>query len=96
MRAVGVVCLGPLLGRSATAPPHQQRLLLSAMILLDAIAGLWILVQYAFEVILTYLCRQFCALGPLPDLMHADNLQSSITACSPRCEHVKSLLTRRL
>lgn len=48
--AVGVVCLGPLLGRSATAAPHQRRLLLTAMILLDAITAVWILAQYAFEV----------------------------------------------
>lgn len=96
MRAVGVVCLGPLLGRSATAPPHQQRLLLSAMILLDAIAGLWILVQYAFEVILVYLRCQFCALGQLPDLMHDDKFQSSSTTCFPRCEHLESLFKTRL
>ena len=60
MHAVGVVCLGPLLGRSATAPPHQQRLLLSAMILLDAVAGLWILLQYAFEVITIHVLLPLC------------------------------------
>ena len=48
--AVGVVVLGPLLGRSATAPHHQQRLMLLAMVILDAITGIWMLLQYAFEV----------------------------------------------
>ena len=48
--AVGVVILAPVLGRSATAPGHQQRLMLLAMVILDAITGIWMLLQYAFEV----------------------------------------------
>ncbi len=48
--AVGLVVLSPLLGRSATAPKHQQRLMLLAMVILDAITGIWMLLQYAYEV----------------------------------------------
>ena len=48
--AVGVVVLSPLLGRSATAPKHQQRLMLLAMVTLDAVTGIWMLLQYAYEV----------------------------------------------
>ena len=48
--AVGLVVLAPLLGRSATAPQHQQRLMLLAMVTLDAITGAWMLLQYAYEV----------------------------------------------
>lgn len=46
--AVGVVVLSPL--RSATAPQHQQRLMLLAMVILDALTGIWMLSQYAYEV----------------------------------------------
>lgn len=48
--AVGLVVLCPLLGRSATAPVHQRRLMLLAMVTVDAVTGLWMLLQYAYEV----------------------------------------------
>ena len=48
--AVGLVVLSPLLGRSETPPGHQRRLMLLAMILLDTITGIWMLLQYAYEV----------------------------------------------
>lgn len=48
--AVGLVVLSPLLGRSETAPGHQRRLMLLAMMILDAITGIWMLLQYAYEV----------------------------------------------
>ena len=48
--AVGLVVLCPLLGRSATAPGHQRRLMLLAMLTLDAVTGIWMLLQYAYEV----------------------------------------------
>ena len=47
---VGLVVLSPLLGRSETAPGHQRRLMLLAMMLLDAVTGIWMLLQYAYEV----------------------------------------------
>ena len=47
---MGVVVLSPLLGRSATAPKHQQRLMLLAMVTLDAVTGIWMVLQYAYEV----------------------------------------------
>ncbi len=52
--AVGLVVLSPLLGRSATAPKHQQRLMLLAMVILDAITGIWMLLQYAYEVCINH------------------------------------------
>ena len=48
--AAGLVVLSPLLGRSETAPGHQRRLMLLAMLILDAITGIWMLMQYAYEV----------------------------------------------
>lgn len=54
--AVGLVVLSPLLGRSATAPKHQQRLMLLAMVILDAITGIWMLLQYAYEVCTNHSC----------------------------------------